>query len=132
MELNKYELLNRSYSFVSFDNSSLTIAVKNLEDKTVNVITLDNVKNVIGDVNITNKMITKCETDDNGNKILDLIIDNQSLKMEYTNYSICSIKVFEKIGFVKEGVRRESAFFKESNLYKDFIDYGLLNSEYRN
>ena len=39
MELNKYELLNRSYSFVSFDNSSLTIAVKNLEDNdTVGII----------------------------------------------------------------------------------------------
>lgn len=46
--------------------------------------------------------------------------------------NVASIKVFEKLGFIKEGVRREAAFFKESNLYKDFIDYGLLNSEYKN
>lgn len=125
MELNKYELLNRSYSFVSFDNSSLTIAVKNLEDKTVNVITLDNVKNVIGDVNITNKIITKCETDDNGNKILDLIIDNQSLKMEYTNYSICSIKVFENYIALYEDELIEMSGEWE----KEFSTFGYLKNE---
>jgi len=45
--------------------------------------------------------------------------------------NIASIKVFERLRFVKEGVRREAAYFKDSNEYKDFLDYGLLNSEYK-
>lgn len=45
--------------------------------------------------------------------------------------NIASIKVFEHLGFVNEGVRREAAYFEDSNEYKDFLDYGLLNSEYK-
>lgn len=42
-----------------------------------------------------------------------------------------SIKLLEKIGFVKEGIRREVIFDTNSNKYKNFIDYGLLRNEYK-
>ena len=51
--------------------------------------------------------------------------------IHWINGNIASIKVFEHLKFVNEGVRREAAYFKDSNEYKDFLDYGLLNSEYK-
>lgn len=125
MKLNKYELLNGTYSFISFDNDSLTIAVKRTNDQSVNVITLDNVKNIIGDVNITNKMITKCEVDSDGKKILDLIIDDQMLKLEYTNFKINSIKVFENYIALYEDELLEMSEEWE----KEFSTFGYLKNE---
>ncbi len=43
--------------------------------------------------------------------------------------NISSIKVFEKLGFTLEGTRREAAYLKEEDTYKDFLDYGLLDKE---
>ena len=45
--------------------------------------------------------------------------------------NISSIKVFEKLGFTLEGTRREAAYFKEEDTYKDFLDYGLLDKEFK-
>ena len=42
-----------------------------------------------------------------------------------------SKKVLEKLGFVLEGTRREAAYIKEKDEYKDFLDYGLLRDEYK-
>lgn len=43
-----------------------------------------------------------------------------------------SIKVLEKLGFKKEGVRRQAAYFKDEDKYKDFLDYGILVDEFKN
>ena len=45
--------------------------------------------------------------------------------------NISSIKVFEKLGFTLEGTRREAAYFKEDDSYRDFYDYGILAKEFR-
>ena len=42
-----------------------------------------------------------------------------------------SKRVLEKLGFEKEGIRREAAYIEEIDEYKDFLDYGLLKKEYR-
>ena len=42
-----------------------------------------------------------------------------------------SKKVLEKLGFVLEGTRREAAYIKEKDEYKDFLNYGLLRGEYK-
>ncbi len=125
MELNKYELLNGTYNFISYDNDSLTIAVKKTEDNSVNLITLLNVKNIIGDVNITNKMITKCEVDQEGKKLLELIVDDKILKLEYTNFKINSIKVFENyIGLYEEELIEMSEEWEH-----EFSTFGYIKNE---
>ena len=55
------------------------------------------------------------------NKIFANTIEN--------NYS--SKRVLEKLGFKLEGIRRESAYIKSLNEYKDFLDYGILKKEYK-
>ena len=45
--------------------------------------------------------------------------------------NISSIKVFEHLGFTLEGTRREAAYFKDEDTYKDFLDYGLLDKEFK-
>lgn len=125
MKLNKYELLNRSYSFVSFENLALTIAVKNKEDNTINFITFNDVRNVIGEFNNNDKVITECTIDEEGNKLLELIVDNQALKLEYTNHSICSIKVFENYIALYEDELIEMSDEWE----KEFSSIGYLKNE---
>ena len=122
--MNKYELLNRSYSLVSFDNQSLTIALKNNNEKTVELLTLNDVKSTIGEINLNNKIITQIEPDDNDN-IVDLIIDNQTLKLEYTNYHKCSIKVFENYIALYEDELLEMSEEWE----KEFSTFGYLKNE---
>ena len=39
--------------------------------------------------------------------------------------------LLERLGFTLEGVRREDAYVKNTNEYKDFLDYGLLKKEYK-
>lgn len=124
MKLNKYELLNRSYSFVSFDNKSLTIALKNEKDKTVDLLTLNDVKGVVGDSNLCGKIITKMEPTDDDN-ILDLVVDNQALKLEYTNYHKRSIKVFENyIALYEDELLQMSEEWE-----KEFSTFGYLKNE---
>ncbi len=125
MELNKYELLNGSYSFISFDNKALTIAVKKADEGSVNLITLKDVKNVIGDVNINKKIITKAEVSDDGRHLLDLIVDDKILKMEYTDFSICSIKVFENYISLYE----EDLISMSEEWEKEFSTFGYLKNE---
>ncbi len=125
MELNKYELLNRSYSFVSFENKSLTIAVKCGDEKTVDLITLNNVENIIGDVNKTNKIISKVEHKEDGKKILDLTLDGKTLKLEYTHFKICKIKVFENyISLYEDDLIEMSGEWE-----KEFSTFGYLKNE---
>lgn len=57
----------------------------------------------------------------NLNKIFANTIEN--------NYR--SKRVLEKLGFKLEGTRRESAYIKSLNEYKDFLDYGILKKEYK-
>ena len=45
--------------------------------------------------------------------------------------NIASIRVLEKLGFCHEGTRRKQVFIKEVNKYCDFLDYGILNDEYK-
>ena len=45
--------------------------------------------------------------------------------------NISSIKVFEHLGFTHEGTRRKAAYIKDTNEYRDFLDYGLLKKEYK-
>lgn len=45
--------------------------------------------------------------------------------------NISSKKVLEKLGFTLEGTRRDAAYDANTNTYKDFLDYGLLKSEYK-
>ncbi len=125
MKLNKYELLNRSYSFISFENLALTIAVKNIGDNTIHFITFNDVKNVIGEVNNTDKTITEAKVDENGNKLIELIVDNKALKLEYTNYSVCSIKVFENYFALYEDELIEMSGEWE----KEFSSHGYLQNE---
>lgn len=40
-----------------------------------------------------------------------------------------SKRVLEKLGFKKEGIRRQAAYLDTLNEYRDFLDYGLLSSE---
>ena len=55
------------------------------------------------------------------NKIYaDVISDNNRSKV-----------LLERLGFTLEGVRREAAYIKNTNEYKDFLDYGLLKKEYK-
>lgn len=42
-----------------------------------------------------------------------------------------SKRVLEKLGFIKEGTRREASFVNTLNEYRAFLDYGLLISEYK-
>lgn len=42
-----------------------------------------------------------------------------------------SKRVLEKLGFQKEGVRRQAAFVNTVSDYRDFLDYGLLLNEYK-
>lgn len=42
-----------------------------------------------------------------------------------------SKKVLEKLGFTLEGTRRDAAYIKEKNEYRNFLDYGLLKDEYK-
>ena len=70
MKLNKYELLNRSYSFVSFEDLTLTIAVQNKEDNTIHFISFNDVRNVIGEINKEDKIITEATINDEGNKVV--------------------------------------------------------------
>lgn len=125
MKLNKYELLNRSYSFVSFEDLALTIAVKNIEDNTINFFTFNDVRNVIGELDKDDKIITEVTIDDEGNKLLELIVDNQALKLEYTNYSVCSIKVFENYIALYEDELIEMSDEWE----KEFSSFGYLKNE---
>jgi GNAT superfamily N-acetyltransferase len=125
LKLNKYELLNRSYSFVSFDNGSLTIAVKNKEEKTVDLITLDDVQNIIGNINMCDKMITKVEDGEDGKNILDLIVDDKILKMEYTDFKKSSIKIYENYITLYEDELIEMSGEWES----EFSTFGYLKNE---
>lgn len=125
MKLNKYELLNRSYSFVSFEDLTLTIALKNIEDNTINFITFNNVRNVIGEINNTDKIITEANVDDSNEELLELIVDNQALKLEYTNYSVKSIKVFENYIALYEDELIEMSGEWE----KEFSSHGYLKNE---
>lgn len=125
MKLNKYELLNRSYSFVSFEDLALTIAVKNVADNTINFITFNNVRNVIGEINKEDKIITEATVDDEGNKLVEFIVDNQAVKLEYTNYSVCSIKVFENYMALYEDELIEMSGEWES----EFSSFGYLKNE---
>ena len=125
MKLNKYELLNHTYSFVSFENRELTIALKNTSEKTVNLVSLHDVKNVIGDVNLMNQIVTEVEVDSDGKKVLDLIVGNQALKLEYTDYSICSIKIFENyIGLYEDELIEMSGEWES-----EFSTFGYLKNE---
>ena len=45
--------------------------------------------------------------------------------------NVSSIKVFERLGFTLEGTRREAAYFKEDDTYRDFLDYGILDKEFK-
>ncbi len=45
--------------------------------------------------------------------------------------NVSSIKVFERLGFTLEGTRRDAAYFKEEDIYKDFLDYGILDKEFK-
>ena len=42
-----------------------------------------------------------------------------------------SKKVLEKLGFTLEGTRRDAAYIKEKNEYRNFLDYGLLKDEHK-
>ena len=125
MKLNKYELLNRSYSFVSFEDLTLTIAVKNKEDNTIHFITFNDVRNVIGEINKEDKIITEATVDDEGNKLLEFIVDNQAVKLEYTNHSVRSIKVFENYIALYEDELIEMSDEWE----KEFSSIGYLKNE---
>ena len=125
MKLNKYELLNQSYSFISFDNKELTIAIKNSTEKIVNLVSLHDVRNVIGDVNLMNQLITEVEEDSNGNKVLDLILGDKVLKLEYTDFSICSIKIFENyIGLYEDELIEMSGEWES-----EFSTFGYIKNE---
>ena len=43
-----------------------------------------------------------------------------------------SKRVLEKLDFKLEGVRRQAVLIDSTNEYKDFLDYGILRSEYNN
>ncbi|MBQ9899903.1 MAG: GNAT family N-acetyltransferase [Acholeplasmatales bacterium] len=125
MKLNKYELLNRSYSFVSFEDLTLTIAVQNKEDNTIHFISFNDVRNVIGEINKEDKIITEATIDDEGNKVVEFIVDNQAVKLEYTNYSVRSIKVFENYIALYEDELIEMSDEWE----KEFSSIGYLKNE---
>ena len=125
MKLNKYELLNRSYSFVSFEDLTLTIAVQNKEDNTIHFISFNDVRNVIGEINKEDKIITEATIDDEGNRVVEFIVDNQAVKLEYTNYSVRSIKVFENYIALYEDELIEMSDEWE----KEFSSIGYLKNE---
>lgn len=66
-------------------------------------------------------------------KLLDVGFNELKLNKIFADTidgNISSIRVLEKLGFTLEGRRRESAYMKETNEYKDFLDYGILTNEY--
>ena len=58
-------------------------------------------------------------------------LDLQKIFGDTIEGNTSSIKVFEKLGFTHEGTRREAAYIKELDEYRDFLDYGILKREYK-
>jgi len=64
--------------------------------------------------------------------ILDFAFDRLNLHKVYLRTSeefAAAIKMYEKMGFVKEGVMREQSYF--AGKYRDKILYSMLENEYR-
>ena len=62
-------------------------------------------------------------------KLIDLGFNELNLHRIYASTidgNIASKRVLEKLGFIHEGTRKEAAFIKNKNEYRDFLDYGLL------
>ena len=67
-------------------------------------------------------------------KLLEIGFNELDLNRIFGNTiegNISSVKVFERLGFTHEGTRREAAYIKEENEYRDFLDYGILKREYK-
>ena len=56
------------------------------------------------------------------NKIFGDIVDG----------NVASMRIMEKLKFKHEGTRKDEAFLSQENEYRDFLDYGLLASDYDN
>ena len=67
------------------------------------------------------KILSVCFKDLKLNKIVADTIDG----------NIASIKVLEKLGFTHTKTRKNEAFIEETNEYKDFLDYELLEDNYK-
>ena len=52
----------------------------------------------------------------------------QRVEIGVLDYNLRAIKLYEKCGFVKEGVKRDAVF--KSGRYVDLLQYGILRKEY--
>lgn len=66
-------------------------------------------------------------------KILDMALGNWELhriEAEIHPGNLASLRVVEKLGFTKEGYRREAAFDRALNKYQDRISFSILKQEW--
>lgn len=67
-------------------------------------------------------------------RLINLAFNELNLHKVYANTienNVASIRVLEKVGMIKEGLIREQAYINETIGYKGFINYSILDREYR-
>ena len=68
-------------------------------------------------------------------KLLDVgfnVLKLQKIFGDIVDGNIASMRIMEKLNFKHEGTRKDEAFLSKENEYRDFLDYGLLASDYDN